>query len=95
VDAVAVIFAPWVLLAISAGSAHTFVQPRRRSDSRCSLVAITDALAATSLAVDGGDRGRDDAGGDRDDRDADLETFVTLQAARSGQVFRGVAFAAH
>jgi hypothetical protein len=57
------------------------------------LVAVTDALAATSLPVDGGDRGRDDAGDDRDDRDGDLETFVTLQAARSGEVFRGVAFA--
>lgn len=46
------------------------------------LVAITDEIAATSLPL-----GLDDGlpGGP--------ETFVTLQASRSGEVFRGVAFA--
>lgn len=58
------------------------------------LVAITDRLAATSLPLhdhdgDGFDRDHDP---DRDN-DALLESFVTLQASRSGEVFRGVAFA--
>jgi hypothetical protein len=57
------------------------------------LVAVTDVLAATSLPIESGDRERADGGRDRDDRDADLETFVTLQAARSGEVLRGVALA--
>ncbi|HXZ00980.1 MAG TPA: hypothetical protein VEI03_13340 [Stellaceae bacterium] len=47
------------------------------------LVAITDRLAATSLPLP-------PEGGFPDDG---LETFVTLQASRSGEVFRGVAFA--
>lgn len=46
------------------------------------LVAITDRLEATALPVEPGP-------GDPDG----LETFVTLQASRSGEVFRGVAFA--
>lgn len=61
------------------------------------LVAITDRLAATSLPIaqhegDGGYRKADwgDHDGDGDDQ---LETFVTLQASRSGEVLRGVAFA--
>jgi hypothetical protein len=55
------------------------------------LVMITDALAATALPTDDehhhcGDRERDARGGS-------LERFVTLQASRSGEVYRGVAFA--
>jgi len=50
------------------------------------LVAVTDVLAATSLPA----RRRD---GDRDDRDDARGTFVTLQASRPGEVFRGVALA--
>ncbi len=46
------------------------------------LVAITDRLEATSLPVESGS----------DDPDGP-ETFVTLQASRSGEAFRGVAFA--
>ena len=51
------------------------------------LVAVTDTIAATTLPP----RDRDDRDGwrDRDDRGR----FVTLQASRSGEVFRGVAFA--
>lgn len=55
------------------------------------LVAITDVIAATQLPIDGN---QDDGqwGGRGDDHGA-LEQFVTLQQSRSGQVFRGVAFA--
>jgi hypothetical protein len=49
------------------------------------LVMITDRLAATHLATD------DDRNRDEDDRR--LDRFVTLQASRAGEVFRGVAFA--
>jgi hypothetical protein len=53
------------------------------------LVMITDLLAATHLPPpDGRDDDRDH---DRDDRQ--LEKFTTLQAAPTGEVFRGVAFA--
>ncbi len=55
------------------------------------LVMITDVLAATHLPTGDADRGDDDR--DRDDRHGSLEKFVTLQASRAGEVFRGVAFA--
>ncbi len=55
------------------------------------LVMINDVLAATHLPTDDADRGDDDR--DRDDRHGGLEKFVTLQASRAGEVFRGVAFA--
>jgi hypothetical protein len=42
---------------------------------------ITEALAATALPTDD------------DDHDGSLEKFVTLQASRSGEVYRGVAVA--
>jgi hypothetical protein len=45
------------------------------------LVMITDALAATALPT-----------GD-DHHDGGLEKFVTLETSRSGEVYRGVAFA--
>lgn len=59
------------------------------------LVAITDVLAATALPVHGDDRRDHDNGDrDRDDDDGDhLETFVILQASRTGEVLRGVALA--
>jgi hypothetical protein len=52
---------------------------------------ITDALAATALPTDDeqhhcGDR-------DRNAHDGSLEKFVTLETSRSGEVYRGVAFA--
>jgi hypothetical protein len=55
------------------------------------LVMITDVLAATALPAGGeqhhcGDR-------DRDAYEGSLERFVTLQASRPGEVYRGVAFA--
>jgi hypothetical protein len=52
---------------------------------------ITDVLAATHLPTGDANRGDDDR--DRDDRHGSLEKFVTLQASRAGEVFRGVAFA--
>jgi hypothetical protein len=55
------------------------------------LVMITDVLAATHLPT--GDQDHDDVDRGRDDRDGNLEKFVTLQASRAGEVFRGVAFA--
>jgi hypothetical protein len=55
------------------------------------LVMITDVLAATHLPTGDADRGDDDR--DRDGRPGSLEQFVTLQASRAGEVFRGVAFA--
>jgi hypothetical protein len=55
------------------------------------LVMITDVLAATHLPT--GDADRDDIDRDRDDRSGSVEKFVTLQASRAGEVFRGVAFA--
>jgi hypothetical protein len=42
---------------------------------------ITDALAATALPTDD------------DHHDGSLEKFVTLETSRSGEVYRGVAFA--
>ena len=45
------------------------------------LVMITGALAATALPADD------------EHHDGRLEKFVTLRASRSGEVFRGVAFA--
>ena len=55
------------------------------------LVMITDVVAATHLPTDsGGDR---DSNRDGDDRHGSVEAFVTLQASRAGEVFRGVAFA--
>jgi hypothetical protein len=42
---------------------------------------IIDALAATALPMDG------------EHHDRRLEKFVTLQTSRSGEVYRGVAFA--
>jgi hypothetical protein len=51
------------------------------------LVAVTDEIAATHLPADGGD-GSGDWGGK-----PALDQFVTLQQSRSGEVFRGVAFA--
>jgi hypothetical protein len=60
------------------------------------LVMITDVLAATHLPTGDADRGDADRGDDdrdRDDRHGRLEEFVTLQASRAGEVFRGVAFA--
>jgi hypothetical protein len=53
------------------------------------LVAVTDEIAATQLPVDGGN----DSGG-WDSGQPTLDQFVTLQQSRSGEVFRGVAFAA-
>ena len=55
------------------------------------LVTITDVLAATALPAGGeqhhcGDR-------DRDAHEESLERFVTMQASRSSEVYRGVAFA--
>jgi hypothetical protein len=47
------------------------------------LVKVTDLLRATTLPLGGGDQ-------DRDDR---LGHFVTIRAAQSGEVLRGVAFA--
>jgi hypothetical protein len=38
-------------------------------------------------------RGHVDFGHDGDDDFGSLETFVTLQTSRAGEVFRGVAFA--
>jgi hypothetical protein len=58
------------------------------------LVAITDRLAATSLAVAHRERHDEDADRGRDEG-APLERFATLQASRAGEVFRGVAFAPH
>ena len=56
------------------------------------LVMITNVLAATHLPIDDPDHGDGDR--DRDDRHhGSLERFVTLQASRAGEVFRGVAFA--
>lgn len=55
------------------------------------LVAITDVIAATQLPIDGNQD--DGQGGGRGDDHGALEQFVTLQQSRSGQVFRGVAFA--
>jgi hypothetical protein len=59
------------------------------------LVAITDVLAATHLPTDshGDGPGHVDFGHDGDDHFGSLETFVTLQTSRAGEVFRGVAFA--
>jgi hypothetical protein len=60
------------------------------------LVEVTDVIAATTLPAHhhgsehGDDHDRRD--GDRD-RDDELGRFRTLQASRSGEVFRGVAFA--
>jgi hypothetical protein len=45
------------------------------------LVMTTDALAATALPTDD------------DHHDGSLEKFVTLETSRSGEVYRGVAFA--
>jgi hypothetical protein len=47
------------------------------------LVKVTDRLCATTLSTGDGD-------GDRDDR---LDQFVTIRAAKSGEVYRGVTFA--
>ena len=52
---------------------------------------ITDALAATALPTD--DEHHHCADRDRDAREGSLERFVTLETSRSGEVFRGVAFA--
>ncbi len=56
------------------------------------LVAVTDEIAATQLPVDGGKSGGswDGSGGGNKQT---LDQFVTLQQSRSGEVFRGVAFA--
>lgn len=51
-------------------------------------VAVTDVIAATQLPADN----EEDFGQASDDRGT-LEQFVTLQQSRSGEVFRGVAFA--
>jgi hypothetical protein len=45
------------------------------------LVMVTDALAATALPTDD------------EHHDGSLEKFVTLETSRSGEVYRGVAFA--
>ena len=52
------------------------------------LVAVTDVIAATQPPVDDGE---DDNKSDGDQWS--LEKFVTLQQSKSGEVFRGVAFA--
>ena len=52
------------------------------------LVAITDVIDATKLPVED-----DQNYGQWGDDHATLEQFVTLQQSRSGEVFRGVAFA--
>ncbi len=52
------------------------------------LVAVTDEIAATQLPVDDGKGGGSWGGGKQT-----LDQFVTLQQSRSGEVFRGVAFA--
>jgi hypothetical protein len=52
------------------------------------LVAVTDEIAATQLPVDDGDGSGNWSGGK-----PALDQFVTLQQSRSGEVFRGVAFA--
>jgi hypothetical protein len=54
-------------------------------------VTITDVLAATALPADDGHHHCGDL--DRDAHEGSLERFVTLQASRSGEVYRGVAFA--
>ena len=53
------------------------------------LVAVTDEIAATQLPVDDGKGGGGWGGGGKQT----LDQFVTLQQSRSGEVFRGVAFA--
>lgn len=52
------------------------------------LVAVTDVITATQLPV-----GDDQDYGQWSDYQGTLEHFVTLQQSRSGEVFRGVAFA--
>ena len=52
------------------------------------LVAVTDEIAATQLPADDGKGGGSWGGGKQT-----LDQFVTLQQSRSGEVFRGVAFA--
>lgn len=52
------------------------------------LVAVTDEIAATQLPVDDGKGYGNWSGGKQT-----LDQFVTLQQSRSGEVFRGVAFA--
>ncbi|MBV8119596.1 MAG: hypothetical protein JO081_06635 [Alphaproteobacteria bacterium] len=58
------------------------------------LVAVTDEIAATQLPVSNGDGygnwGDGNSGGGQQQQ---LDEFVTLQQSRSGEVFRGVAFA--
>ena len=52
------------------------------------LVAVTDVIDATKLPVED-----DQNYGRWGDDHVTLEQFVTLQQSRSGEVFRGVAFA--
>jgi len=55
------------------------------------LVAVTDVIAATSLPASRDDDDLRDR--DHDGDDIGIDRFVTLQQSRSGEVFRGVAFA--
>jgi hypothetical protein len=58
------------------------------------LVAVTDEIAATQLPVDDGMGGGSwGSGGGWGGGKQALDQFVTLQQSRSGEVFRGVAFA--
>jgi hypothetical protein len=58
------------------------------------LVAVTDEIAATQLPVDDGNGGSSwGSGGSWGGSKQTLDQFVTLQQSRSGEVFRGVAFA--
>jgi hypothetical protein len=54
---------------------------------------ITDALAATALPTDDEHHNCADRDCDRDAHQGSLEKFVTLETSRSGEVYRGVAFA--
>ncbi len=57
------------------------------------LVAVTDEIAATQLSADGTDNSDGSGGGNWGGGKPQLDQFVTLQQSRSGEVFRGVAFA--
>jgi hypothetical protein len=57
------------------------------------LVMITDALAATALPTDDEHHHCGDRDCNRDAHEVSLEKFVTLKTSRSGEMYRGVAFA--
>jgi len=57
------------------------------------LVAVTDEIAATQLPADDGKGWGGNNWGSWGGGQPALDQFVTLQQSRSGEVFRGVAFA--